>query len=175
MLRFPPLPLCGGVVAIVFHKMVKSYLRYEPSLVVGVIASIDSNITYDHTGRHLITPALENLSLWNVRKGISTKTLSPSSSSRGPSRAVTSVASSPSSFIASGYADGSIRIWDCHKGTCETTLNGHKAAVTALRYNKLGALLASGSKDNDVILWDVVGETGLFRLRGHRDQVFFLF
>uniref|UniRef100_M1B0C5 WD-repeat protein n=1 Tax=Solanum tuberosum TaxID=4113 RepID=M1B0C5_SOLTU len=27
------------------------------------------------------------------------------------------------------------------------------------------------SKDNDVILWDVVGETDLFRLRGHRDQV----
>ncbi|KAH0635120.1 hypothetical protein KY290_035907 [Solanum tuberosum] len=44
-------------------------------------------------------------------------------------------------------------------------------AVTALRYNKLGSLLASGSKDNDVILWDVVGETGLFRLRGHCDQV----
>lgn len=74
--------------------------------------------------------------------------------------------------IASGYADGSIRIWDCEKGTCETTLNGHKGAVTALRYNKLGSLLASGSKDNDIILWDVVGETGLFRLRGHRDQVY---
>lgn len=73
--------------------------------------------------------------------------------------------------FASGYADGSIRIWDCDKGTCETTLNGHKGAVTALRYNKLGSLLASGSKDNDVILWDVVGEAGLFRLRGHRDQV----
>lgn len=73
--------------------------------------------------------------------------------------------------IASGYADGSIRIWDSEKGTCETTLNGHKGAVTTLRYNKLSSLLASGSKDNDVILWDVVGETGLFRLRGHRDQV----
>ena len=30
-------------------------------------------------------------------------------------------------------------------------------SVTALRYNKLGSLLAYGSKDNDVILWDVVG------------------
>lgn len=75
--------------------------------------------------------------------------------------------------MASGYADGSIRIWDFDKGTCETTLNGHKGAVTALRYNKLGSLLASGGKDNDIILWDVVGETGLFRLRGHRDQVCF--
>ncbi|XP_039024825.1 WD repeat-containing protein 3-like [Hibiscus syriacus] len=35
----------------------------------------------------------------------------------------------------------------------------------------VGSLLASGSKDNDIILWDVVGETGLFRLRGHRDQI----
>lgn len=76
--------------------------------------------------------------------------------------------------VASGYADGSIRIWDCDKGSCETTLNGHKGAVTALRYNKVGSLLASGSKDNDVVLWDVVGETGLFRLRGHRDQVYHL-
>lgn len=75
--------------------------------------------------------------------------------------------------IAGGYGDGSIRIWDSDKGACETTLNGHKGAVTALRYNKAGSLLASGSKDNDVILWDVVGETGLFRLRGHRDQVWF--
>jgi WD40 repeat protein len=76
--------------------------------------------------------------------------------------------------IASGYADGSVRIWDREKGTCETTLNGHKGAVTALRYNKSGSLLASGSKDNDIILWDVVGETGLYRLRGHRDQVFII-
>lgn len=37
--------------------------------------------------------------------------------------------------------DGSIRIWDSDKGTCETTLNGHKGAVTAFRYNKAGLLL----------------------------------
>ena len=37
-----------------------------------------------------------------------------------------------------------------------------QSAVTALRFNKSGALLASGSKDTDVIVWDVVGETGMF-------------
>lgn len=76
--------------------------------------------------------------------------------------------------IASGCADGSIRIWDWEKGICETTLNGHKGATTTLRFNKIGSLLASGSKDNDIILWDVVGESGIFRLRGHRDQVYLL-
>ncbi|XVE76106.1 hypothetical protein DITRI_Ditri12bG0146600 [Diplodiscus trichospermus] len=151
--------------------MVKAYLRYEPAAAFGVIVSVESNITYDSSGKHLLAPALEKLGVWHVRQGVCTKTLSPSPSSRGPSLAVTYVASSSSSLVASGYADGSIRIWDCDKGSCETTLNGHKGAVTALRYNKVGSLLASGSKDNDIILWDVVGETGLFRLRGHRDQI----
>ena len=48
-----------------------------------------------------------------------------------------------------------------------------QSAVTALRFNAAGALLASGAKDTDVIVWDVVGETGMFRLRGHHDQVWF--
>ncbi|XP_050243242.1 uncharacterized protein LOC126691952 [Quercus robur] len=151
--------------------MVKAYLRYEPAAAFGVIVSVESNITYDSSGKHLLAPALEKVGVWHVRQGVCTKTLAPSPASRGPSLAVTSIASSTSSLIASGYADGSVRIWDSEKGTCETTLNGHKGAVTALRYNKLGSLLASGSKDNDIILWDVVGETGLYRLRGHRDQV----
>lgn len=46
-----------------------------------------------------------------------------------------------------------------------------QGAVTALTYSKDGALLASGSQDTDVVVWDVAGETGLFRLRGHLDQV----
>ncbi|XP_010548896.1 PREDICTED: WD repeat-containing protein 3 [Tarenaya hassleriana] len=151
--------------------MVKAYLRYEPASSFGVIASLDSNITYDSTGKHVLSPALEKVGIWHVRQGVCTKTLAPTSSRGGPSLSVTSIASSASNLVAVGYADGSIRIWDCEKGTCETTLNGHKGAVTALRFNNLGSMLASGSKDNDVILWDVVGETGLFRLRGHRDQV----
>jgi U3 small nucleolar RNA-associated protein 12 len=125
----------------------------------------------------LLSPALDKVGVWNVRQGVCSKTLAPYDTSRGPSLAVTSIATSLSSLVAVGYADGSIRIWDLEKGNsekevvCETTLNGHKGAVTILRFNNLGSMLASGSKDNDIILWDVVGESGLFRLRGHRDQV----
>ncbi|XP_010510338.1 PREDICTED: WD repeat-containing protein 3-like [Camelina sativa] len=152
--------------------MVKAYLRYEAASSFGVISSLDSNIAYDSKGKHVLAPALEKVGIWHVRQGVCTKTLTPSSSRGGPSLAVTSIAASPaSSLVAVGYADGSIRIWDSEKGTCEVNLNSHKGAVTALRYNKVGSMLASGSKDNDVILWDVVGESGLFRLRGHRDQV----
>ncbi|KFK39464.1 hypothetical protein AALP_AA3G248000 [Arabis alpina] len=151
--------------------MVKAYLRYEQASSFGVITSLDSNIAYDSTGKHILAPALEQVGIWHVRQGIRINTLKPTSSRTGPSLAVTSIAPSASTLVAVGYADGSLRIWEYEKATCETTLNGHKSAVTALRYNKLGSMIASGSKDNDVILWDVVGETSLFRLRGHRDQV----
>lgn len=49
--------------------------------------------------------------------------------------------------------------------------NGHRSAVTTLCFDKGGVRLASGSKDTDIILWDLVAEVGIFRLRGHKDQV----
>jgi hypothetical protein len=48
--------------------MVKAYLRYEHSGVFGVISS-NSNVLYDASGKQVITGALENIALWNVRQG----------------------------------------------------------------------------------------------------------
>lgn len=79
--------------------MVKSYLRFEPASSFGVIVSVDSNISYDSSGKHVLAPALEKIGVWHARQGICTKTLSPSTTSRGPSLAVTSIASSSSSLV----------------------------------------------------------------------------
>lgn len=154
--------------------MVKAYLRYEQAAVFGLVASAESNVCFDHSGKLLLAGALENLVVWNVKQGRLLHALAPSSSSSSAANpAVTSIACMPSSMsmVATGYGDGSARIWNITEGSCETTLNGHKKAITALRYNNAGALLASGGKDTDIIIWDAVGETGLFRLRGHKDQV----
>lgn len=154
--------------------MVKAYLRYEHAAVFGLVASVDANVCFDQSGKLLLAGALENLVVWNVKQGRCLHALAPSSPSSSSAKpAVTSIACMPSSasLVATGYSDGSARIWNIIDGSCETTLNGHKKAITALRYNKVGALLASGSKDTDIIIWDAVGETGLFRLRGHKDQV----
>lgn len=79
--------------------MVKAYLRYEPAATFGVIASVESNIAYDSSGKHLLAPALEKVGVWHVRQGVCTKSLAPSTSSAGPSLAVTAIASSPSSLV----------------------------------------------------------------------------
>ena len=54
--------------------MVKAYLRYEPLATFGVIASTQSNIVYDHTGKVAITPALEEVILWDLKKGTEVRT-----------------------------------------------------------------------------------------------------
>lgn len=51
------------------------------------------------------------------------------------------------------------------------SFNGHKTAITQLAFDSAGVRLASGSKDTDIILWDLIAEVGLFKLRGHTDQV----
>lgn len=79
--------------------MVKSYFRYEPAAAFGVIASVEANITYDSSGKHLLAPALEKIGVWHVRQGVCTKTLALSPSSSGPSLAVTATASSSSSSL----------------------------------------------------------------------------
>lgn len=86
---------------------------------------------------------------------------------------VTSIARSPLDWdtFAVGYADGSIRLWSAPTQSVIVTFNGHKSAISALCWDKDGTKLASGSKDTDVVVWDVIGEVGMFRLRGHRDQI----
>ena len=69
------------------------------------------------------------------------------------------------------YEDGSIRVWDSRTATVIISFNGHKSAVTQLAFDNAGVRLASGSKDTDIILWDLVAEVGLFKLRGHTDQI----
>ena len=50
--------------------MVKAYLRYEPAGSFGVVASTEANTLYDSTGRLAVTPALEDVVLWDLKKGI---------------------------------------------------------------------------------------------------------
>ena len=50
--------------------MVKSYLRYEPYKTFGVITSTLSNVVFSGDGKLAIAPALEDVALWDLKKGI---------------------------------------------------------------------------------------------------------
>ena len=51
------------------------------------------------------------------------------------------------------------------------SFNGHRSAITTIAFDRDGVRLASGAKDTDIIVWDLVAEVGLFKLRGHKDQI----
>jgi WD40 repeat protein len=73
--------------------------------------------------------------------------------------------------LASGSADGTVRLWDVEAGREKTVLRGHKGRVNAVSYASKGSLLASGSSDWSVRLWDVDGKF-LRALDGHQGPVF---
>uniref|UniRef100_UPI00398F5E89 WD repeat-containing protein 3 isoform X2 n=1 Tax=Pristiophorus japonicus TaxID=55135 RepID=UPI00398F5E89 len=91
---------------------------------------------------------------------------------QGIKHEVTYLCSAPDGrYLAVGYEDGSIRIFNIMTGESNVTFNGHKASVTTLSYDSLGARLVSGSKDTEIIIWDVINESGLYRLKGHKDAI----
>lgn len=148
--------------------MVKAYLRYEAQATFGVIASSTANIVYDHSGKIALAPALEEVLLWDLKKGVEVGKWRE----YGNKSEVTCIAASPNHVdFAVGYGDGTIRIWNIKSSTSTVTLSGHRAAVTALAFNHDGTRLASGSRDTDLIIWDIISESGLYRLKGHKDQI----
>ncbi|CBQ70558.1 related to DIP2-Dom34p-interacting protein [Sporisorium reilianum SRZ2] len=149
--------------------MVRSYLRHEPTSAFGLICSASANSILDPDTKTAFVPALEDVLVWDVRRGALLATWHEI----GHRSKVTSLARSPTDpdTFAVGYEDGSIRLWSAETNSTAVTFNGHKKAVIALTFDAQGLRVASASLDTDIILWDLVAETGLYRLRGHRDAV----
>ncbi|EPY49303.1 U3 snoRNA associted protein Dip2 [Schizosaccharomyces cryophilus OY26] len=149
--------------------MVKSYTRYEPSGFFGVVASSGCNVVAQPSESaksvgNAIVGGLESILEWDLKTGqLLSKWKDADCSFK------VSCLTNHGDVYAAGYEDGSIRLWK--QGELLLTLNGHKSAVSTMTFDQTGTRLASGSKDTDIILWDVVNETGLYRLRGHKDQV----
>ncbi len=91
---------------------------------------------------------------------------------RGHDCEVEAVAVSPDGgLVASGGADGRIKLWRPDTGREVAVLEGHTAIVCDLAFSPDGARLASGSDDGTVRLWSVATGRELAVLRGHEGEV----
>jgi hypothetical protein len=57
--------------------------------------------------------------------------------------------------LATGSADGAVRLWDVGSGKQLAQFLGHRGAVKSLAFVPQGSVLASGSADTTALLWDV--------------------
>uniref|UniRef100_A0A7S2WFX4 Small-subunit processome Utp12 domain-containing protein n=1 Tax=Mucochytrium quahogii TaxID=96639 RepID=A0A7S2WFX4_9STRA len=152
----------------------KTYLRYEHTRSFGVVASHECNVVVDSSGAFALTSGVQDVLVWNLKSGELVARLPVDLGGQNPvnCREITALGISlDDKYVAAGYANGSVRIWDFKTKAFCVLLNGHRAAVTCLRFSPDNAKLASGSKDTDVIVWDIIAQTGLFRLKGHKQQV----
>lgn len=164
--------------------MVKSYQRFEQAEVFGVISS-DSNCVFvppeskkGHSVGQVITSALENVNIWDLKTAELVVSLSdglpPGSidaKTTKPAEVTCLVHHPETNLLAQGSAEGVIKVWDLMSKTVLLTLNGHRSAVTILKFDSTGTRLISGSRDSDIIMWDLVGEVGLYKLRSHKDAI----
>jgi len=150
--------------------MPKSYLRYVQKSCFGVIASTPGEILlYPGSNAQLVlSSSLEVVNLWNIRQGL----LVGSYADETNQVMVTCMAvDSNHKRLAVGYEDGRIRVYELASRELIVVFNAHSSAVTCLRYNPDGNILASGSQDTEIVLWDVIAESGLFRLKGHKGEI----
>jgi WD40 repeat protein/tRNA A-37 threonylcarbamoyl transferase component Bud32 len=90
----------------------------------------------------------------------------------GHADSVLTVAFSPDGErIASGSADGQIKVWDRRSAREVLTLRGHTATVTVVAFSPDGNQLASGSADGNVRIWDVARGENVLTWQGHASGV----
>ncbi|KAK4064104.1 hypothetical protein Purlil1_14133 [Purpureocillium lilacinum] len=73
-------------------------------------------------------------------------------------------------FLASGSADGSIKIWDLSHGKCLHTLHENDGAVNATAFSTNGAQVASASSDI-ISVWDAGSGRRLQSFSGHDGSI----
>ncbi|GMH97125.1 hypothetical protein TrVE_jg7822 [Triparma verrucosa] len=197
--------------------MHRTHLRYECADTFGSCHSVPSTQTSTdvvlipsssqspaNKNPLVVVPALSNLNVWDLRSfTLKSKIGHRYDSQFGTQKALnadeaTSCAvldddeTAGSHTIASGWTDGSVRIFNVKKedlGTEQQPVNslldpstsnlpptpliltGHSGPLTVLTFSSSTSLLASGGVDGACVVWDVISESGLFRLTGHKAAI----
>src|SRR5262249_36006856 len=86
---------------------------------------------------------------WEILTGLKRQTI------RIPSSDVTCICLSPNlAHLASGHADGSIRVWDAETGERVAHSQAHLARVSSVHFSAPGKILVSASADGSVLVSD---------------------
>ena len=100
--------------------------------------------------------------------------LQPPELSQDPSPVYTVAFSSSGTIIASGHADGNVRVWDAGSGRLLHTIQAHSASILSLAFHPHDETLVTASFDATIKVWDSRQGRELKSLQGHNGFVYSL-
>ncbi|MEO1186219.1 MAG: WD40 repeat domain-containing protein, partial [Cyanobacteria bacterium J06636_27] len=74
-------------------------------------------------------------------------------------------------ILASGGADGEVKIWSRDGRDLERTFQAHEQKVTSISFSPDGKKLITGSEDNTLKLWNLQGKQLGKTFKGHKDII----
>ncbi|KAH8705562.1 WD repeat protein [Talaromyces proteolyticus] len=93
---------------------------------------------------------------------------------KGHLRGVSAVKFSPDrTMLASGGADGSLKVWDTYTGKLLHTFEGHLAGISTVAWSPDNETIATGSDDKTIRLWNALtGKAHPKAFSGHHNYVY---
>ncbi|WP_416666268.1 WD40 domain-containing protein [Egbenema bharatensis] len=153
-------------------------LRHKPALEVGYGAGNLLNLRchlhphlqgYDFSGLSFWQANLQNVTLRDINFEAADLRHSTFAETLG---IVFCVAFSPDGhYLATGDAEGGLRLWQVDQGQLLLDFAGHRGWVWSIAFSADGQRLASCSSDKTIRIWEVQTGQCLQTLRGHQSSV----
>ena len=126
---------------------------------------ITNSVCFSNDGKHVVSTADDGVRIWNL------KTQRSQGLEGYTGEANCAVFCPSNKYIAAGFKDNRIRLWDTKSYRLLYTFVGHDSQVTSLKFTPDGQFLISASADKSIRIWDIKERKCINIILGHGKRI----